>query len=181
MARSRTKPAAKTTGKRKSSGSNESRQVKKLRTKPVSEDEQTITSDNESEQGSPAYKKKTSTKAYPVRPEIVPSTKAKPRSIYKESTQPIRDASNKIAIHAIVSIHLFPRIKFLDKNRDLKFTKEEKNTVCHFVLNRCNLQYDQDNQLRFWEQAKKWIVYSIGRLRSDKMVTMRHAFHGKCI
>ena len=46
------------TGKRKSIGNNESnstRQVKKLRTKPVSEDEQTITSDNESEQGSPAY------------------------------------------------------------------------------------------------------------------------------
>ena len=73
---------------------------------------------------------------------------------------------------------LFPRIKFLDKNKDLDFSREN-GTICHFVFQTCNLNYKQGDEVVLWGQAKKWIVKNIARLRSDKYSAMRKAFYGK--
>ena len=40
---------------------------------------------------------------------------------------------NKYAICNIVMSELFPRIKFLDKNKNLDFSREN-GTICHYVF-----------------------------------------------
>ena len=72
---------------------------------------------------------------------------------------------------------LFPRIKFLDKNKDLDFSREN-GTICHYVFQTCNLKYNQGEEVVLWDK-KKWIVKNIARLRSDKCSAMRKAFYGK--
>ena len=48
---------------------------------------------------------------------------------------------------------LFPRIKFLDKNKDLDFSREN-GTICHYVFQTCNLKYNQGEEVVLWGQAK---------------------------
>ena len=69
---------------------------------------------------------------------------------------------------------LFPRIKFLDKNKDLDFSREN-GTICHYVFQTCNLKYNQGEEVVLWGQAKI-DSQNIARLRSDKYSAMRKAF-----
>ena len=52
---------------------------------------------------------------------------------YKDFVEVNRERYNKLAIQNIVISDLFPRIKFLDKYKDLKYSLEE-GTICNFVL-----------------------------------------------
>ena len=60
---------------------------------------------------------------------------------------------NQYAIYNIVVSKLFPRIKFLDKNKDLNFSREN-GTICHYVFQTCNLKYEQGDEVVLWGQAK---------------------------
>ena len=84
----------------------------------------------------------------------------------------------RYTVHCIVANNLFPRIKFLDKTKDLEFSMEE-GTICHYVFHMCNLKYDIERMEYIWGKARKWVLSSITRLRSDKCTAIRNAFYGK--
>ena len=87
---------------------------------------------------------------------------------YDELLQVNLDRYNMQAVWNIVVSDLFPRIKFLDKDRDLKCSSKE-GTICHYS--------DQEEIL--WDKAKDWIIQHITRLRSDKMTAMQIEFYSK--
>ena len=84
---------------------------------------------------------------------------------------------NKYAVYNIVMSKLFPRIKFLDKNKDLDFSRE-KWYYLSLCFQTCNLKYNQGEKLSCGDK-QKWIVKNIARLKSDKGSAMRKAFYGK--
>ena len=88
------------------------------------------------------------------------------------------DMINRHTIYNIVANDLFPRIKFLDKTKDLKFSME-KGSICHYVFHLGKLSYKKNQEAVLWERAKKWIMSSIAKLRSDKCSAIRNAFYGK--
>ena len=75
----------------------------------------------------------------------------------------------------VLANNLFPRIKFLDKTKDLEFSMEE-GTICHYLFHMCQLKYDVERMEYIWEKARKWVLSSITRLRSEKCTTIRNAF-----
>ena len=89
------------------------------------------------------------------------------------------ESANKNTFHRIVLDHLFPQIKFLDKDEDLKYSNEE-GTICHFIFHNCKIQY-QSMSKKLWTKAKVWICNSIGRLRSEKCCAMRNTFYSKSV
>ena len=48
---------------------------------------------------------------------------------------------------------LFPRIKFLDKNKYFNFSREN-STICLYVFQTCNLKYEQGEEAVLQGQAK---------------------------
>ena len=64
------------------------------------------------------------------------------------------DRYNIQAVQNIVVSDLFPRIKFLDKYKDLKYLLEE-DTICYFVLKKCQLNYDSIQEEILWKKAKQ--------------------------
>ena len=89
-----------------------------------------------------------------------------------------KERAFRSTVHCIVANNLFPRIKFLDKTRDLEFSMEE-GTICHYLFNMCQLKYDVERMEYVWGKARKWVLSSITRLRSDKCTAIRNAFFGK--
>ena len=52
---------------------------------------------------------------------------------------------NQYAMYNIVVSKLFLRIKFLDKNKDLDFSRGN-GTISHYVFQICNLKYEQGEE-----------------------------------
>ena len=73
---------------------------------------------------------------------------------YNEFVEVHRERYNMHAVQNIVVSDLFPRIKFLNKNKDLEYSLEE-GTICYFVLKKCQLNYDSNQEEILWEKAKK--------------------------
>ena len=73
---------------------------------------------------------------------------------------------------------LFPRIKFLDKKKDLEYTMKE-GSICQYLFCKSKLNYDESQREFLWKKAKGWIQESISRLRSDKSAAVKNAFYGK--
>ena len=97
---------------------------------------------------------------------------------YDEFLEVNRESYNKHAVQNIVMSDLFPKIQFLDKWRDLEYSLEE-GTICYFVLKKCQLNYDSNQEEILWEKAKKQIMFHITRLRSDKMTAMQKEFYNE--
>ena len=72
---------------------------------------------------------------------------------YDEHIDVNREIYNRLAVHSIVVSDLFPRIKFLDKYKDLKYSSEE-GTICHYVLEKCQLNYDS-NRRKFFRRRPR--------------------------
>ena len=88
-----------------------------------------------------------------------------------------KEKSSRSAVRSIVSYSVFPRVKFCDSVRDLRYKTEDK-TICKFVMERLSISESVDKR-DFWEKAKKWVKATITRLRSTKSTELRYAFHGK--
>ena len=108
---------------------------------------------------------------------MVPATTEDlPKTIFSQRDM---ERTTKAAVQSIVSCSLWPRVKFVDADKDLRYTMVEK-TICRFVIDRSNLP-ETTNKAEFWDMAKKWVKTKIAQLRSDKSVKMRFAFLGKCL
>ena len=88
------------------------------------------------------------------------------------------EALDNFLLNLIVTNFLFSRVKFLDNKFDLKYSAKE-NSVSHFVLGMLPMRTDVDLQM-YWNKIKRFISECITRLRSEKTVAIRKAFHGKC-
>ena len=73
---------------------------------------------------------------------------------YEDFLEANKERYNRLAVYSIIVSDLFPRIKFLDKYKDLEYSSEE-GTIRHFVLKRCQLNYDPNQEEILWEKAKK--------------------------
>ena len=99
-----------------------------------------------------------------------------PKSLFPEKEI---ERKTRAAVQSIVSCSLWPRVKFVDSDKDLKFTMQEK-TICRFVIDRSDLP-DSTSKPEFWDRARKWVKGKIAQLRSDKSVKMRFAYFGKYV
>ena len=97
---------------------------------------------------------------------------------FDQQSEEYIDKANRVIIHNVVLSDLFPRIKFLDKKNDLKFSMKE-GTICEYLFCKSKLKYDENQMELLWKKARKWIQASISRLRSDKSSAVKTAFYGK--
>ena len=97
-----------------------------------------------------------------------------PKSLFPEKEI---ECTTRAAVQSIVSCLLWPRGKFVDSNKDLRFMMQEK-TICRFMIYQSNLP-ELTSKPEFWDRGRKWVKGKIAQLRSDKSVKMRFAFFGK--
>ena len=85
---------------------------------------------------------------------------------------------DRTTVILVVTSQVFPKVKFVDRDTDLAFT-EDKESICQFVISRCNLHTDiiiTD----WWKQVQKHVAQTINRLRNDRNTAMKWAVLGNC-
>ena len=136
--------------------------------------------DIDSDEATPVYESNTGTKTTGLDDMLVGKLIETPVKARKSRlVQSPSDKTNQYAVHSVVGTELFPRVKFLDSINDLIYSKE-RNTICNFVMSRCKLSLDVNEEL-FWEKAKDWVKKCLARHRSDKATAFRNVFHCKSI
>ena len=92
-----------------------------------------------------------------------------------------RDAKSgsidQTAINAVVTMTVFPKVKFVDKDSELSYSKD-KETICQFVIQRCNLQ-PEVIEAEWWRLARGFVGQTMNRLRNDRNTAMKGAALGK--
>ena len=83
----------------------------------------------------------------------------------------------KTTVNLVVTAEIFPKVKFVDRDRDLGFTENPKS-ICQFVIARCNLHADIIKP-EWWKQVQKYVAQTINRLRNDRNTAMKWAVLGK--
>ena len=100
------------------------------------------------------------------------------QSMYVDQSEEDTERVNRIAIQSVVRDKLFPRIKFLDRDKDLEFSLCE-GTICHYIFKMCKFDFSNEEKKILWEKARTWVITAIVRLRCDKCSSLRDAFFGK--
>ena len=85
---------------------------------------------------------------------------------------------DKQTIVTVCSTYLFPRVKFLNKRRDLDYS-DKRNSLCQHVIEHCNVPAAIDKVI-WWQQNRKHVLATITSLRSNKATALKNAFFGKC-
>ena len=136
---------------------------------------------SDTDEGSPAYTTghkvdETDDELEIPKGEMVAVSKKKglPKSLFPEKEI---ERTTREAVQSIVSSSLWPLVKFVDSNKDWRFTMQEK-IICRFVIDQSNL-LDSTSKPEFWDRSRKWEKGNIAQLRSNKSVKMRFAFFGK--
>ena len=84
----------------------------------------------------------------------------------------------KHTIAQVVTLDLFPQIKFIEKDRQLDFDMDDPRSICRFVMG--NLHLSPNIKLKdFWDTHKKSVFTKVVKLRNDKTSGIRGAFFGK--
>ncbi len=105
-------------------------------------------------------------------------TGSKPNHVWLEQhTLTGISTSNKTTVNLVVTELMFPKMKFVDRDTQLMFSNE-KNSVCQFVISRCNLHTDISPQ-EWWKHTQKYVNQTINRLRNDQNTAMKWATLGK--
>jgi hypothetical protein len=77
----------------------------------------------------------------------------------------------------VVTEAVFPKINFVDRDSQLVFSNE-KNSVCQFVITRCNL-HTNISPNEWWKHTQKYLNQTINRLRNDRNTAMKWTTLGK--
>jgi hypothetical protein len=80
-------------------------------------------------------------------------------------------------VNLVVTEAVFPKMKFVDQDTQLVFSNE-KNSVCQFVITRCNL-HTNISPNEWWKHTQKYVNQTINRLRNDRNTAMKWATLGK--
>lgn len=98
-----------------------------------------------------------------------------PSQIWRDNHEMMPATGDRTAINSVVSGHLFPVQKFVDKESQLSYTTEKKS-ICQFVIGGCNLQPDVIEGNWWTDTAKGLVSTTMNRLRNDRNSAMRKAF-----
>jgi hypothetical protein len=85
--------------------------------------------------------------------------------------------SDITTVNLAVTEAVFPKVKFVDRDTQLVFSNE-KNSVCQFVITRCNLHTNVAPN-EWWKHTQKYVNQTINRLRNDRNTAMKWATLGK--
>ena len=85
---------------------------------------------------------------------------------------------DKTTINAVVTVTVFPKVKFADKLTQLSYSTERKS-ICQYVIKRCNLQ-PEVIEAEWWRLHQRYVGHIFSRLRNDRNTTMKGAMLGKC-
>ena len=96
---------------------------------------------------------------------------------YRSQYQMSQMADTKHVINAVCSNYLFARVKFVNKKKDLVFSKDP-NSICYHVISQCHLA-PFVNQQEWWLENCKHVMTTLTSLRSNRASTLRQAFFGK--
>lgn len=88
-----------------------------------------------------------------------------------------RIIDSRYTINSIVNTHLFPRVKFINKDQDLAYT-DNKRSICQFVLKYCHISPSIDKK-EWWQLHSKFVYKQVTALRSSKSSSLQTAFYGK--
>jgi hypothetical protein len=105
-------------------------------------------------------------------------TQSKPSHVWLEQ-HTLADIStgDLTTVNLVVTDTVFPKMKFVDWDTQLVFSNE-KNSVCQFVITRCNLHADI-SPIEWWKHRQKYVNQTINRLRNDRNTLMKWATLGK--
>jgi len=107
----------------------------------------------------------------------VVSDKSAPRHVWCNNHEVMSGSKEEHTVTNVVSGTVFPKCKFVDTAHELNYSME-KNSICQYVIERCNLQADV-NEAIWWRTAKKYVVSTINRMRNDRNTAMKRAVLGK--
>ena len=86
---------------------------------------------------------------------------------------------DKQTIVTVCSTYLFPRVKFLNKQRDMDYS-DKRNSLCQHVIEHCNVSTGIDKAI-WWQQNRKHVLATITSLCSNKATALKNAFFGKSL
>jgi hypothetical protein len=104
---------------------------------------------------------------------------SKPSNVWCDGhdSMTVAESADKTTVTLVVTQQVFPMSKFLDRDTELMFS-DKKQSICQFVLERCNLHADI-SQRHWWKTAQKNVTQTISRLRNDRNTAMKWAMLGK--
>ncbi len=110
--------------------------------------------------------------------EEITETGSKPNEVWLEQ-HTLTDISTRdlTTVNLVVTDAVFPKMKFVDRDTQLMFSNE-KDSVCQFVISRCNLHANISLH-EWWKHTHKYVNQTINRLRNDRNTAMKWATLGK--
>jgi hypothetical protein len=105
-------------------------------------------------------------------------TGSKPKHVWLgEHTLADFSRREQTTVNLVVTDAVFPKMKFVDRDTQLVFSNET-DSVCQFVISRCNLHTDISPH-EWWKHTQKYVNQTINRLRNDRNTAMKWATLGK--
>jgi hypothetical protein len=99
---------------------------------------------------------------------------SKPSNVFcKQHKWTATSTGDQTRVNLVVTEMVFPKIKFVDQDTQLMFS-HEKNSICQYVIRRCNLRSDISLP-NWWKHVHKFVSQAINRLRNDHNTAMKWA------
>ena len=87
------------------------------------------------------------------------------------------DDADRLTVGHVTADHVFPCVKFIKIDTDLDYS-EKTNSICQFVILKCNLQQEIDKQ-EWWVKNRKYVASAVVRLQNDRRTSFRWEFFGE--
>ena len=101
-----------------------------------------------------------------------------PKELFVGSTTANKMMGTEITVSSLVSVHLFPQIKFVcNPTVELMFCRDARS-ICGLFMSECSPPITITEQ-DWWEHARKWIGKQVSVLRNSKNTQMKWSFMGK--
>jgi len=102
----------------------------------------------------------------------------KPAEVYCTKAH-MKACMERKTLHDVCVSQLFPKVKFVNKNGPEMDYSEDSQSICQFVISKCNLDPTEDPK-GWWEKKRKVVVQKITAERSNRSAALRWGFYGKC-
>lgn len=101
-----------------------------------------------------------------------------PKELFVGSTTANKMMGTEITVSSLVSVRLFPQIKFVcNPTVELMFCRDARS-ICGLFMSECSPPITITEQ-DWWEHARKWIGKQVSVLRNSKNTQMKWSFMGK--
>jgi hypothetical protein len=87
---------------------------------------------------------------------------SKPSNVFcKQHKWTATSAGDQTTVYLVMTEMVFPKIRFVDRDTQLMFS-DEKNSICQYVIRRCNLHSDI-SLANWWKHVHKFVSQAINR------------------